>query len=208
MVTMRLNFSRLNSTISKHLITQGKYKECMGRIANQAMILSSASQNNVPHKSFRGLTLSSVTSLALKPFPMIQFNLQLPSFTSESLHENRYFAVHLLRPNPTSIKLAKIFSKGAIKNAEDSTFSPTTPFEDLAEHEHYETYKLEGTKLVIPILRNSERVLICQKKDTFRVGDHEIWVGQVDDILVNYGHVTGGLLYCSRNFHILGDKLE
>lgn len=180
----------------------------MGRIANQAMILSSASKKDVSHKSFRGLTLSSVTSLALKPFPMIQFNLQLPSFTSESLHDNQYFAVHLLKPNSKSIELAKIFSKGAIKNEDDSTFSPTRPFEDLVEHEHYETYKLEGTNLVIPILQNSERVLICQKKDSFRVGDHEIWVGQVDDILVKNSQVTGGLLYCSRNFHILGDKIE
>lgn len=201
-------FTRFQSTISKHIITQGKFKECMGKVANQAMILSSASSNRLPHGSFRGLTLSSVTSLALKPFPMIQFNLQLPSFTSESLHENQFFAVHLLRPNPTSIELARNFSKGAVRNVTNTGFTPTKPFQDLNENEHYATYTIEGTELVIPILQNSDRVLICQKKDVFRVGDHEIWVGQVDDILVNDDKATGGLLYCNRNFHILGDKIE
>lgn len=205
---MSRNFVRLQSTISKHLITQEKFKECMGKIANQAMILSSASKNSVPHELFRGLTLSSVTSLSLKPQPLIQFNLQLPSFTSEALHETQCFAVHLLKPNAMSIQLARNFSKGAIKNEIDSTFSPTKPFQDLVPHEHYDTYQLEGTDLVIPILKNSERVLICQKKDVFRVGDHEIWVGQIEDIIVNENNITGGLLYCNRNFHILGNKIN
>lgn len=207
---MRLtrSFIRWQSTISKHQITQEKFKESMGKIANQAMILSSASKSTVPHSRFRGLTLSSVTSLSLKPQPLIQFNLQLPSFTSEALHETNCFAIHLLIPNQKSIGLVKTFSKGAIKNEIDSTFSPTKPFETLIEHEHYDTYKLSGSDLVIPILKNSEIVLLCEKKDVFRVGDHEIWVGKVEDIIVNEKEITGGLLYCNRHFHTLGDKIR
>lgn len=204
---MILGLVRYQSTISKHLITQEKFKQCMGKIANQAMILSAASEKTIPHKDFRGLTLSSVTSLSLKPQPMIQFNLQLPSFTSEALHETRFFAVHLLKPNLTSIKLAMNFSKGAIRNEKDATFSPTRPFEDLIEKVHYDTYKIQGTDLIIPLLKNSERVLICEKKNVFQVGDHEIWVGQVEDIVANEENTTGGLLYCNRNFHLLGNKI-
>lgn len=204
---MNLAFFRFQSTISKHLITQEKFKLCMGKIANQAMILSAASKHSVPHKDFRGLTLSSVTSLSLKPQPLIQFNLQLPSFTSEALHETKFFAVHLLMPNAASIKLARTFSKGAIKNEKDSTFSPTRPFEHLVEKVHYDTYKIKETDLVIPLLKNSERVLICEKRDVFQVGDHEIWVGQVEDIIANQESSTGGLLYCNRSFHLLGDKI-
>lgn len=204
---MKLGFVRYQSTISKHIITQEKFKQCMGKIANQAMILSAASSKEVPHSQFRGLTLSSVTSLSLKPQPLIQFNLQLPSFTSEALHETEFFAVHLLKPNGTSIKLARNFSKGAIRNEKDSTFSPTRPFEDLVEKVHYDTYKIQGTDLVIPLLKNSERVLICEKSDIFQVGDHEIWVGRVEDIVANEENTTGGLLYCNRNFHLLGDKI-
>lgn len=204
---MRLEFVRFKSTINKHLITQEKFKECMGKIANQAMILSAASKNTVPHNLFRGLTLSSVTSLSLKPQPLIQFNLQLPSFTSEALHETGCFAVHLLKPNATSIQLARIFSKGAVKNEGELTFSATRPFQDLVENVHYDTYSLQGTDLVVPILKNSERVLICEKKDVFKVGDHEIWVGKIEDIIANEQNTTGGLLYCNRHFHILGDKI-
>lgn len=179
----------------------------MSKIANQAMVLSAASKNMVPHKLFRGLTISSLTSLSLKPQPLIHFNLQLPSFTSEALHETGFFAVHLLKPNATSIKLAREFSKGAIINEKDNTYSPTRPFENLVENEHYVTYKIEGTDLVLPLLKNSERVLICQKKDVFQIGDHEIWVGQIEDIIVNETQPTGGLLYCNRRYHSLGNKI-
>lgn len=205
---MRQGFYRFQSTLSKHIVTRERFKECMGKVANQAMVLSAASKDVVPHNLFRGLTLSSVTSLSLKPHPLIQFNLQLPSFTSDALHETGYFAVHLLKPNSASIKLAREFSKGAIINEKDSTYSPTRPFEDLVENVHYNTYKIEGTDLVIPLLKNSERVLICQKRDVFQVGDHEIWVGQIEDIKVNDTKSTGGLLYCNRNFHTLGEKIE
>lgn len=179
----------------------------MSKVANQAMILSAASKNVVPHKLFRGLTVSSLTSLSLKPQPLIHFNLQLPSFTSDALHETGYFAVHLLKPNTMSVDLAREFSKGAIKNEEDHTYSPTRPFENLVENEHYVTYEIEGTDLVIPVLKNTERVLICQKKDVFQVGDHEIWVGQIEDTIVNEDQPTGGLLYCNRSFHSLGKKI-
>ncbi|QLL34297.1 hypothetical protein HG536_0G01560 [Torulaspora globosa] len=204
---MRLGFFRCQSTLVRQNITREKFRECMSKIANQAMVLSAASKSVVPHKSFRGLTISSLTSLSLKPQPLIQFNLQLPSFTSEALHETGFFAVHLLKPNTTSIKLAREFSKGAIINEKDRTYSPTRPFENLVENEHYVTYKIEGTDLVLPLLKNSERVLICQKKDVFQIGDHEIWVGQIEDIIVNEAQPTGGLLYCNRKYHSLGEKI-
>ncbi|QLQ80216.1 hypothetical protein HG537_0D02170 [Torulaspora globosa] len=203
---MKLGF-RWQSTVVRQRITRDKFRECMSKIANQAMVLSAASKNVVPHKLFRGLTISSLTSLSLKPEPLIQFNLQLPSFTSEALHQTGFFAVHLLKPNSTSIKLAREFSKGAIINEKDQTYSPTRPFENLVENEHYVTYKIEGTDLVVPLLKNSERVLICQKKDVFQIGDHEIWVGQIEDIIVNEAQPTGGLLYCNRKYHSLGEKI-
>ncbi|SCW01121.1 LAFE_0D05534g1_1 [Lachancea fermentati] len=207
---MKLQFVRFSSTLSKELITQQMFKESMARMGNQAMILTSASKNLLPHSLFRGLTLSSVSSLSLKPKPLLQFNLQLPSFTSESLHQHQHFALHLLKPNAESITLARTFSRGAMKHQQSGRVIPTQPFKDLTEDEHYHTYTLAGIDLVIPILTNTERVFICQKKEVFRVGDHEIWVGQVDDIITNDtdGTVSGGILYCNRRFHKLGKQIE
>ena len=183
----------------------------MGRISNQAMILTTAIPIHFNHEKFRGVTLSSATSLSLKPTPLVQFNLQLPSFTSDFLHDFNHFALHLMKPNVESIHLARNFSKGAMKHVENGQVVPTQPFAGLQEGIEYETYGIEGTNLCIPILKNSERVIVCQGYKQFKVGDHEIWVGKVEDIVCRGPHdesVTGGLLYCNRNFHILGGPIR
>lgn len=109
------------------------------------------------------------------------------------------------------MQLARIFSKGAMKHKESGEIIPTEPFKDLTESVHYELYALNNCDLSVPVLKNSERVFVCRKKDVFRVGDHEIWVGLVDDIIENTtdsASVSGGLLYCDRRFHKLGKGIE
>lgn len=206
---MYLRFLRFNSTVSHHDLVKQQFRETMGRVANQAMILTSSNLNDSSHISFRGITLSSVTSLSLKPEPLIQFNLQLPSLTSDSLHQHRYFAIHVLKPDENSIELARIFSKGVVKNLITGTVIPTQPFINLTENFHYETYYVDNNNLIIPTLKNSERILICHKKKVFKIGDHEIWVGKVEHIINNEEelHVSGGLLYCNKQFHKLGNKI-
>ncbi|CAR23284.1 KLTH0E05522p [Lachancea thermotolerans CBS 6340] len=208
---MRFPIVRFQPTLGRSALVQQKFKDSMARMGGQAMILTSAGKKALPHDLFRGVTLSSVSSLSLKPQPLLQFNLQLPSFTSESLHMHEYFALHLLKPDANSITLARAFSKGAMKNHENGEVVPTQPFKELTESVHYRTYGLSNSDLAVPILINSERVFVCRKKEVFRVGDHEIWVGMVDDIIegddVNQD-VSGGLLYCNRKFHKLGGRIE
>ncbi|SCV03116.1 LAMI_0H05600g1_1 [Lachancea mirantina] len=200
---------RFQSTLTKESITQQRFKDSMARIGSQAMILTSSMNNKTSHASFRGLTLSSVSSLSLKPKPLVQFNLQVPSFTSEALHKYKHFAIHLLKPNMVSTRLARTFSKGAMVHDSSGEIVPTRPFEDLVEEKHYRTYKLSSSDLVIPILKNAERVFVCEAMEVFKVGDHEIWVGEIQDILTNGGDqsVDGGVLYCNRKFHVLGDQI-
>ncbi|SCU97995.1 LADA_0H09846g1_1 [Lachancea dasiensis] len=208
---MRFSIARFQSTLGGNAMIQQKFRDSMARMGSQAMILTSADENTVPHTLFRGVTLSSVSSLSLKPQPLLQFNLQLPSFTSEALHLREYFAIHLLKPDATSMALARTFSKGAMKHQESGEIIPTQPFKDLDDTVHYDTYSLKHSRLVVPILTNSERVFICKKKDVFKVGDHEIWVGKVKDIIEGSDigtEITGGLLYCNRKFHKLGSGIE
>ncbi|AAS50452.1 AAR087Cp [Eremothecium gossypii ATCC 10895] len=213
-----------------HYVTQQKFKETMSRISNQVMILTTS--------SMKGVTLGSATSLALQPRPMIQFNLQLPSFTSQELHKRRKFALHLMAPTEQSVKLARLFSKGAIRRP-DSGVMPTRPFEALAAGADFALHKTSastggslepvvedeildhgldkpalGARTVeLPVLASAERVLICECIRCFRVGDHEIWVGMVEEILSPANNapnsaVTGGLMYCNRQFFKIGSPIE
>ncbi|SCU84931.1 LAFA_0D12882g1_1 [Lachancea sp. 'fantastica'] len=212
---MKSSGSRFFSTLEKSAagaVIQQKFRDSMATMGSQAMILTSAGPTSMPHSSFRGVTLSSVSSLSLKPQPMLQFNLQLPSFTSEALHAHNYFAIHLLKPDSRSKALARTFSKGAMTHQDSGKVMPTQPFKDLTESVHYNTYSLKENDLVIPMLANAERVFVCQKKDVFKVGDHEVWIGNVEDIIENNtlgtGKISGGLIYCNRKFHKLGGHIE
>ncbi|KAH3900880.1 conserved putative NADH-dependent flavin oxidoreductase [Saccharomycodes ludwigii] len=254
----------------------------MTKVANQAMILTATSTTSpTTSDDYRGVTLSSVTSLTINPKPMLQFNLQIPSFTSQAIHRNNVFAIHLMKPNLESVQLARLFSKGAVKvpitkvvepfiesnpelrkevkesglqkffkkisernigsgptkisnrddfiaaNVNDS--KPTTtmltqshqivpfkPFKLLKDNQ-YTKYPIGITSL--PLLNVCDLVFICTGTFNFKVGDHEIWVGEVQDILngdkdlkkieivEDDKKITGGLVYCDREFKKVGSKI-
>ncbi|ODV87670.1 hypothetical protein CANARDRAFT_193088, partial [[Candida] arabinofermentans NRRL YB-2248] len=198
-------------------------------ISNQAMILTAPFQG-VPNPSkFHGMTLSSVCSLVVNPEPVIQFNLQIPSITSEHLHKYNYLALHIMKPSNDSVNLARTFSKGIkVSHDENGQIQHTKPFELLEKSEWdiydngsryplsmnstHENVFIDDINLNIPILtKNSERILICEKYKVFQIYNHEIWTCKVKDIIVNddvSGIKTGGLLYFNRQFHTIGDALK
>lgn len=177
-----------------------------------------------------GTTLSSVSSLTVNPEPIVQFNIQVPSATSKSIHDNKYLALHILKPSNDSVRLARNFSQGSryingsqplLGNANStSTEISTTPFEriskdqwslfeDVMHNKRPGSVRLDSD-LHLPILtKDSERILICQKYKVFKVFNHEIWTCKVREILVNIDDdvKTGGLLYFDRKFHHVGEAL-
>lgn len=75
---------------------------------------------------------------------------------------------------------------------------PFFPFRELNE-DQYEMH--EGDELPL-LTQNVERILICEKNKMFKVQDHEIWIGEVVDIIDRVeGKKTGGLLNFNRSFH-------
>ena len=62
--------------------------------------------------SFRGMTVSSFSTVTLTPHPVISFNVRRPSETLNALLASRRFLVHLLAPGPATATLARDFSKG------------------------------------------------------------------------------------------------
>lgn len=64
--------------------------------------------------SFRGMTVSSFSTVTLTPHPVISFNVRRPSETLNALLASRRFLVHLLAPGPKTATLARDFSKGNV----------------------------------------------------------------------------------------------
>ncbi|CAI7660952.1 unnamed protein product [Penicillium manginii] len=62
--------------------------------------------------SFRGMTVSSFSTVTLTPHPVISFNVRRPSETLNALLSSGRFLVHLLAPGPATATLARDFSKG------------------------------------------------------------------------------------------------
>lgn len=202
----------------------GAYKSAMASLGSQAMILTSAYKNPAIDASMlHGMTLSSVTSLSVTPEPILQFNLQVPSATSNELHKSGYLALHILKPDADSVALARTFSRGTryINSNESSGGKKTTPFAGLRKDQwsYYDDLKLEDdplrgeleeNRIHLPILTEAaERVLVCEKHKVFKVFNHEIWTCRVRDILVHVGddHRSGGLLYFNRHFHKVGEQV-
>lgn len=181
--------------------------------------------------SLHGMTLSSVCSLSINPIPLLQFNLHLPSYTSQSLHENDgILAIHLLPPTPKAVRLGRIFASGIKRETRKSNFTyldktaqelkdgdvfheMTTPFNNIL-NEDWKEYNFTDT-LSLPIINEAERVFICRKRRVFEIDSHEIWAVEVLNIICPNHHYniahnddkTGGLLYFDRSFHRVGNAL-
>lgn len=211
---------RCINTITENSKLIKNFKDCMSSISSQAMILTAPIKSS-PHSTdqispseLHGMTLSSVASLTLNPQPLLQFNLQVPSITSEKLHDLKIFAFHILPPNNNSVRLARIFSRGInskpIKDSITGELIHTKPFMNLNENE-WNLFNFKD-KINLPILKNSEKIIICEKFKVFKIYNHEIWVCSIKDIINNIDDIneekTGGLLYFNRKFHKIGDSLN
>lgn len=217
--------------------TSGQFKELfkssMSRVSSQAMILTAGFDAISGNKaSLHGMTLSSVCSLSIHPSPLLQFNLHLPSYTSQSLHENDgLLAIHMLPLTPKATRLGRIFASGVKRETNkrgityfdtteqelkdgDVFHEMTTPFKNISD-EDWQEYKF-SEKLSLPIITEAERAFICRKREVFEIDSHEIWAVEVLNIICPNSKFnisrnddkTGGLLYFDRSFHKIGNILH
>ncbi|KAI1171261.1 hypothetical protein F4777DRAFT_566069 [Nemania sp. FL0916] len=64
------------------------------------------------HPIARAVTVSSLTSLSVRPRPHIMFNMTLPSTMYKALSETMDFNVHILTPNEAGARIANLFTRG------------------------------------------------------------------------------------------------
>ncbi|GAW17242.1 hypothetical protein ANO14919_066970 [Xylariales sp. No.14919] len=64
------------------------------------------------HPIARGITVSSLTSLCIRPRPHVMFNMTLPSTMYEALVACKDFNVHILAPDEHGARVAGVFTRG------------------------------------------------------------------------------------------------
>ncbi|KAF9157706.1 hypothetical protein BGX21_000689 [Mortierella sp. AD011] len=74
--------------------TSEKLRRVLRKVPFPVVVVSTSSPHNPSHR--RGITISSFSSISLRPIPLISFCVKLPSRASTILHESDQFVVQFL----------------------------------------------------------------------------------------------------------------
>lgn len=177
----------------------------------------------------RGMTMSSFTSLSLRPTPVVTFNVATPSRTLDALAGARAFNIHVLRGDAEGARVADWFRRG---NADGlGVFDPgrmwagcgcrsssrtTSSVDD--EHRHQEE-EGEGTaaEAEAPLLRGKGVLyaMKCRVLDDAPAGglvpvrDHVVVLAEVAEIVEGAGGPAEvfGLAYADRRYRAVGNTM-
>lgn len=171
--------------------------------------------------SYRGMTVSSFSTVTLHPEPVVSFNVKRPSETLNALLSSGRFLVHLLAPAKPTADLARDFSRG---NHNLSIVNGEGDFEFAA---HAQTGNENERPL--PLLRRREVdswgildfpfVFECRLlPQQMEVFDHTIVLGRVVDTILQRpldaevkGQADSGelcLTYANTKFWEMGHEIK
>ncbi|VVT55708.1 uncharacterized protein SAPINGB_P004699 [Magnusiomyces paraingens] len=181
------------------------FRSAMSLLASPACIITTAgpkdsNTNSYPHP--RGLTVSSFSSLSIKPRPLVTFNVQLPSHAADSMrpfktndkHTRPIFAINILPATGAAAKSCRAFAGGLGRDVNPFThpsISPLISFEGIRSPGVTRNGGNEGTStwrsefLNVPVYKHAKAVIYCTQHEAFSVQDHEIWVARVLHVEIN-----------------------
>ncbi|CAG7916081.1 unnamed protein product [Penicillium olsonii] len=107
-----LNAKASTATNEASISLSEQVRLLMRRVPYPVAIITATDPSGPQETSFRGMTVSSFSTVTLTPHPVISFNVRRPSETLTALLASRRFLVHLLAPSPATATLARDFSKG------------------------------------------------------------------------------------------------
>lgn len=184
-----------------------------------------------PEHNYRGMTLSSFTSLSLSP-PLITFNIRAPSRTLSALKQSGVFLIHVLEANREGATVADSFTKGNADGVEvGETFRPRggsfqveNTFLDLQKNGSITSDNNGGLPKLVG--KGIKRVLACELhrqpptinqgiSDGFiEVGEHVLVVAKVISILSedknpdqSESNVNYGLSYVDGRYRAVGETI-
>ena len=141
-------------------ITEDQFRKALGLFSTGVTVITVPAHfgENV------GITISSFTSVSLHP-PQVLFCLSKHSRMQPIFAESSYFAVNILKATQS------LLSDG---------FAQRLPlhWDSVKTHGHPETECL--------LLSDALGHVVCEKGTVYEGGDHDIIVGKVIDIMVNY----------------------
>ncbi|KAG2180086.1 hypothetical protein INT43_003874 [Umbelopsis isabellina] len=165
----------------------------MRKVPQPVVVVTTARPENPEYR--RGITVSSFTSIALHPFPLISFCVRKPSRASDLLHEAGQFVVQVLSSHQVQQSLA--FSSPNQEGVDQ--------FKDVPFYSDPQTHN--------PVLMGSVGAMHCSTHNVFVLGDHELWVAKVDRVDHGVGSMRGTrdesepLLYHDRRYHGVGEEV-
>lgn len=87
-------------------------RSLMRLLPHSVVVLTSSEKAADGSLSPRAMTMSSLTSLTLRPVPLVTFNIATPSRTLSALEGAGHFNIHILRDTVAGARVADWFSRG------------------------------------------------------------------------------------------------
>jgi flavin reductase (DIM6/NTAB) family NADH-FMN oxidoreductase RutF len=127
---------------------------------------------------FKGMTVSSFTTLTLTPMPIVTFNIRRPSQTLNAISESKQFLIHILSATESGARVADAFTRG---NGRDVFRNGA--FEVLRKRGGNATESLEPPLLAADGIIKVLRCRILEDQGLVDVGDHVLILGKVVSII-------------------------
>jgi len=154
--------------------------------------------SDISSSNYRGMTISSFTTVTLDPEPIISFNIRTPSSTLAALKTTRFFLLHLLSQNPAARSVAELFTKGNGKGGsfQDVFQQNAGRYVLLGPPTHLQHAGGFLPKLTLPagvqgtlrceILSQEDQALDSGRDGFIRVGDHTLVLARIVTIQPPY----------------------
>lgn len=161
--------------------------------------------------SFKGMTLSSFTTLTLSPAPIVTFNIHRPSQTLSAIAQSKQFFIHILSATESGARVADAFTKG---NGISSDVFQNSAFQVLRRQGAEAAQRLDPPMLAADGIIKVLQCELMEEKGLVEVGDHVLVLGKVFGIIEPAGRKTRntteqrGLCYLDRGYRQVGPVIE
>ncbi len=142
-------------------INREEFRAALGRFASGVTVVTTKDSDG----NFFGITVSAFSSVSIEP-PLILVCIDRKAGSHHAFQETKTFIVNILHENQQAIS---------------NQFA--SKLEDKFAGIEY-THGIEN----IPILQGALVNLECRLKDTFESGDHTIFVGEIENAIINEGN--------------------
>jgi len=141
-------------------VTQEQFRAALGSFASGVTVVTTKDANG----TFLGITVSAFCSVSLDP-PMVLICIEKNAGSHYAFEESNVFVVNVLREGESGV--SELFA-----SVRDDKFS---------------NLNLKSGIDGLPVLDGALAVLECRVKFSYHGGDHSIFVGEVENVLVDNG---------------------